>query len=300
MVFLDEKHVTSREPATTTIRLSNVYPSRRVRDGLSRIVPIYEGYALPHAIMCLDFEGLDVTHALMKILTERGYYFTTTSKREIVSDVKISFATSVLTTSKSLRKPKVAQVLRRTTSYLMGKWSPLVLSGSLSTTTTRAVIAEVVLGSGKTRRRHRGGNDNPSTTSPPVTFENQSGKGLTSSPTKYEGVKKIDQMVAELNDFVLKSPTQKIVGSTLTFQLNLPNFNFTAKHQSFTVSCILDNNQRPPQHNFEVHVEEVRHQIDVTTLLTEAAQERGHLRRKIRVLQRRHEMSKNVKRSKGV
>ena len=122
--------------------------------------------------MCLDFEGLDVTHALMKILTERGYYFTTTSEREIVSDVKISFATSV-STSKSLRKPKVAQVLRRTTSYLMGKWSPLVLSGSLSTTTTRAVIAEVVLGSEKTRRRHRGGNDNPSTTSPPVTFENQ-------------------------------------------------------------------------------------------------------------------------------
>ncbi|CAN7099789.1 unnamed protein product [Brassica rapa subsp. narinosa] len=80
-----------------------------------------------------------------------------------------------------------------------------------------------------------------------------SGKGLTSSPTKYGGVKKIDQMVAELNDFVLKSPTQEIVGSTLTFQLNLPNFNFTAKHQSFTVSCILDNNQRPPQHNFEVH-----------------------------------------------
>uniref|UniRef100_M4FAR5 Uncharacterized protein n=1 Tax=Brassica campestris TaxID=3711 RepID=M4FAR5_BRACM len=83
--------------------------------------------------------------------------------------------------------------------------------------------------------------------------EKGSGKGLTSSPTKYGGVKKIDQMVAELNDFVLKSPTQEIVGSTLTFQLNLPNFNFTAKHQSFTVSCILDNNQRPPQHNFEVH-----------------------------------------------
>ncbi|CDY31623.1 BnaA06g20400D [Brassica napus] len=109
------------------------------------------------------------------------------------------------------------------------------------------------MGNEKTRRRHRGGNDNPSTTSPPVTFENQIGKGLTSSPTKYGGVKKIDQMVAELNDFVLKSPTQEIVGSTLTFQLNLPNFNFTAKHQSFTVSCILDNNQRPPQHNFEVH-----------------------------------------------
>ncbi|CAG7880132.1 unnamed protein product [Brassica rapa] len=128
--------------------------------------------------MCLDFEGLDVTHALMKILTERGYYFTTTSEREIVSD-------------------------RKSVLFVFLTWG--------------------------------------------------SGKGLTSSPTKYGGVKKIDQMVAELNDFVLKSPTQEIVGSTLTFQLNLPNFNFTAKHQSFTVSCILDNNQRPPQHNFEVH-----------------------------------------------
>ena len=46
-------------------------------------------------------------------------------------------------------------------------------------------------------------------------------------------------------------------------------------------------------------VEEVRHQIHVTTLLTEAAHERGHLWRKIGVLQRRHEMSKNVKRSRG-
>ncbi|KAH0888970.1 hypothetical protein HID58_051399 [Brassica napus] len=77
-------------------------------DGLSRIVPIYEGYALPHAIMCLDFEGLDLTHALMKILTERGYYFTTTSEREIVSDVKRSFATLVFTTKQELEKAKTS------------------------------------------------------------------------------------------------------------------------------------------------------------------------------------------------
>jgi actin len=57
-------------------------------DGVTHVVPIFEGYALTHAIQRIDIAGADLTEYLANLLTQRGYSFKTSFEREIVKDIK--------------------------------------------------------------------------------------------------------------------------------------------------------------------------------------------------------------------
>ncbi|CAG8454618.1 4319_t:CDS:2 [Ambispora leptoticha] len=57
-------------------------------DGVTHIVPIYDGFALPHQTRRLDVAGRDVTRYLIKLLLLRGYAFNRTADFDTVQQIK--------------------------------------------------------------------------------------------------------------------------------------------------------------------------------------------------------------------
>ncbi|MCG3218584.1 MAG: actin family protein, partial [Candidatus Heimdallarchaeota archaeon] len=57
-------------------------------DGVTHIVPVYEGFAISHAISRTDIGGRDITKYLRRLLRQRGYSLTSSAEQEIVKDIK--------------------------------------------------------------------------------------------------------------------------------------------------------------------------------------------------------------------
>jgi len=59
-------------------------------DRVTHNVPVYEGYAIPHAILRINVAECDLTSYTMRLLLERGYSFNSTSSsdRTIARDIK--------------------------------------------------------------------------------------------------------------------------------------------------------------------------------------------------------------------
>ncbi|KAJ3338737.1 Arp2/3 complex subunit, actin nucleation center [Gonapodya sp. JEL0774] len=57
-------------------------------DGVTHIVPVYDGYSLPHLVRRLDVAGRNITNYLIKLLLLRGYAFNRTADFETVRQLK--------------------------------------------------------------------------------------------------------------------------------------------------------------------------------------------------------------------
>jgi len=57
-------------------------------DGVTHIVPVYEGFALPQSIRRLDVAGRHLTEYMIKLMLLRGYTFNRTADFEVVREIK--------------------------------------------------------------------------------------------------------------------------------------------------------------------------------------------------------------------
>lgn len=60
-------------------------------DGVTHVVPVFEGFSMPHAIRRIDVAGRDVTEHLQMQLRRAGYNLHTSAEKEVVRQIKEQF-----------------------------------------------------------------------------------------------------------------------------------------------------------------------------------------------------------------
>ncbi|MHA1419911.1 MAG: hypothetical protein ACTSPO_13425, partial [Candidatus Heimdallarchaeaceae archaeon] len=83
-------------------------------DGVTHIVPVYEGFAIAHAIHRSDIGGRDVTDYLRRLLRQRGYSLSSSAEREIVRDIKERLCYVALDPEKELKLAEKVSGMEKT------------------------------------------------------------------------------------------------------------------------------------------------------------------------------------------
>ena len=94
-------------------------------DGVTHAVPVYEGFALTHAVTRIDLAGRDVTEHLLLLMKRAGYSFNTSAEFELVKQIKEKncyVATIYNNEDKFLDEPN-----KNSSNYLLPDGRPIVL-----------------------------------------------------------------------------------------------------------------------------------------------------------------------------
>jgi actin-related protein len=75
-------------------------------DGVTHVIPVYEGYSLAHSCERIDFGGRDVTEHLKNLLRRIGINMDTSAEFELVKNIKEKFCVITATPIEKTREKK--------------------------------------------------------------------------------------------------------------------------------------------------------------------------------------------------
>lgn len=100
----------------TTQNVLSIYASGRTTglscnlgNEVSTVVPVYEGYSIPHSITNLNLGGLNISEYLQKLLNQKGHSFTTPDEKETIRRIKEECSYVALDYDSEIQKAKSSE-----------------------------------------------------------------------------------------------------------------------------------------------------------------------------------------------